>query len=71
MVLMSAILSEIKVFTPTFIANSNDLVDKASEHSITYNRLPDEQKRFLDGVMTLSLFICYDTDDGDDMNAYD
>ncbi|AJJ53069.1 hypothetical protein BZ17_4305 (plasmid) [Yersinia pseudotuberculosis IP 32953] len=59
MVLMSAILSEVKEFSKTFIPNCNDLVDKASEHSITYNRLTEGDKLFLNGIMSMPLFICY------------
>jgi hypothetical protein len=67
-VLMSAIFNEIKEFTTVFLANSNDIINKAAEHSITYNCLPEESKRFLDSVMTLPLCICYGSDEGDAIN---
>ncbi|HDX9051758.1 TPA: hypothetical protein ROW14_004165 [Yersinia enterocolitica] len=69
MFLMNSILSEIKEFSTTFIANTDDLVNKASEHSVTYNRLDSEQKLFLNGVMKMPIFICYGPDDESDVDG--
>jgi hypothetical protein len=64
--LMITILCEIKEYALTFEANSHDLVNKASEYSVTYNRLPDERKESLDGIMNMPIFICYGPDDDGD-----
>ena len=61
--LMITILCEIKEYVLTFEANSHDLVNKASEYSVTYNRLPEERKESLDGIMNMPIFICYGPDD--------
>ncbi|HGM5392025.1 hypothetical protein BSQ98_10450 [Serratia liquefaciens] len=59
---MRQIFSDIRPVKQRFKANSDELINLAVKHSPTYTALPEERRKFLNGVMKLPIFFVIDPD---------
>lgn len=54
------ILAEIKSVTPSFIAQTGTMAKLAEKHSATFRTLPEERKRFYNGIFRGPIIFVYD-----------